>query len=182
MFSLSLPINCKPFISRTNVTLQLASEIPPAISASILTDAAPTPEKGEATVLQGTSSPQSTSKLGRQRRRKIPTRRANISLENPRTWNRPIGVDVLPAYDEALKYITEDSNAIKLEMAEISKRMKSIEGSEDNEDKLKVKQMQEKLGILEIQSEINIPSVRWSFANAMGDYSRFNIKLKTHED
>jgi large subunit ribosomal protein L35 len=99
--------------------------------------------------------------------RAIRTRRPRISLQHPREWNRPLAFGVLPAFDEALKVIKEDSIALKDEV-------KALEGAIAREketpqpDQHALQVLENKLKILEVQSEINFPQVRWKCANGMG--------------
>lgn len=103
--------------------------------------------------------------------RPIRTRRPRISLQHPREWNRPLAFGVLPAFDEALKVIKEDSIALKDEV-------KALEGAIAREkktpqpDQHALLELENKLRILEVQSEINFPQVRWKCANGMADMSK----------
>ena len=131
---------------------------------------------------------------GRQRRVFIPPKRPAISLESPRVWNRPLKKGVVPAYDLALATLTKDSLLLKAE----AKQMRSdISKKEANYQKLKaeleklpneetvseernslneemrtldeeLERMLEKLNTVEVQSEVNLPDVRWKVNNAMG--------------
>ncbi len=106
-----------------------------------------------------------TSERPKARKYKIPTRRPNISPENPRKWHPALRKGFLPAYDEALKLIREDSLEIKAEITDLKKQ---IAGAKEEGATDELAEMEKKLGILEVQSEINIPSVRWKFANGLG--------------
>jgi len=108
---------------------------------------------------------------GRTRRGRVIKRRPQISLENPRDWKRPIAYGVLPAYDEALRYLIKDSTALKKE-AEVLKAAISKEEKDPERDKHALEKKREKLNILEVQSEINLPEVRWKVANGMADMTR----------
>jgi large subunit ribosomal protein L35 len=126
----------------------------------------------------------------RPRRKFIPPKRPAISLESPRTWNRPLKKGVVPAYDLALAALTKDSLLLK---AEAKQMRRDISEKEENYQKLKVEleneesvekrsslnekmqtldeeleKMLEKLNIVEVQSEVNLPDVRWKVNNAMG--------------
>jgi large subunit ribosomal protein L35 len=90
-----------------------------------------------------------------------------ISLKNPKDWNRPIVYGVLPAYDEALGYIMEDSAVLKKEAEELRVSMEKEEEDPDREEGA-LEKKRERLDILEIQSEINLPEVRWKVDNNMG--------------
>ncbi|KAF8313791.1 PEBP-like protein [Clavulina sp. PMI_390] len=74
-------------------------------------------------------------------------------------WARPVEAGALPAYDEALAYIQRDSEAKK---AELSLRRKAKDS----------KWTQVELERLEIESEINLPEVRWNFSQGKMDLSR----------
>lgn len=99
--------------------------------------------------------------------RKYPTKRPRISLENPRQWSRPLGVGVLPVYDEALAYIKRDSALRKQELQEYREELVKAESAKPVKT-AEVERLKEKVEILEIQSEINLPSVRWKARNGMG--------------
>lgn len=130
---------------------------------------------------------------GRQRRKIIPKRPA-ISLESPRVWNRPLKKGVVPAYDLALAALTKDSLLLKAEAKQmrhdISKkeadyqRLKAKLEELPNEETVseernslneemrtldeELEKMLKKLNIIEVQSELNLPDVRWKVNNAMG--------------
>ncbi len=97
-----------------------------------------------------------------------PTSRPSISLERPRQYSRPIGVGVLPAYDEALEYIKWDSKLRKEELKRYQIALDKAQ-SEPELDAAAVERLKEKVKILEIQSETNLPSVRWKARNGMGE-------------
>lgn len=117
---------------------------------------------------------------GRRRRRKesIPPRRPEISATNPRKWNRPLAEGILPAYDLALKVIRTDSVRLRNEVTELQVRIAEKEAQvlalggprteAAREDEEVLENMRERLRILQVQSEINLPEVRWRVANAMG--------------
>lgn len=111
---------------------------------------------------------QSSDTKGRTRRGRLVTRRPDISLEKPREWKRPIAFGVLPAYDEALRYIMKDSSALKKEAEGLRTSIKKEEGNSDR-DEVALEKLRAKLNVLEVQSEINIPEVRWKVANGMGE-------------
>lgn len=99
--------------------------------------------------------------------RAIRTRRPRISLQHPREWNRPLAFGVLPAFDEALKVIKEDSMALKDEVTALEGAI-AREKETPQPDQHALRVMEDKLRILEVQSEINFPQVRWKCANGMG--------------
>lgn len=127
-----------------------------------------------------------TSGFGR-RKRKQPTRRPRISTAEPRKWNRPVAKGFIPAYDLALNYLQADSLKLKLEARELGKIIAGKEAEyqtlsrrvdaeptnekiteEKNVKDIELESLREKELILEVQSEINLPQVRWEIANAMG--------------
>ena len=116
-----------------------------------------------------------TGGRGRRRRRIVVKRRPPISLTNPRKWNPPVKPGALPVYDEALKLIKGDSARLKKELRSVQSRVSEIEKElpkADGEARLGLEEesqsLQERVKILEVQSEINLPWVRWYAANGMG--------------
>lgn len=105
--------------------------------------------------------------LKKRQTRPLKTRRPKISLEQPREWRRPLAHGVLPAFDEALKFIKADSEALKVEMQNVQASLRAAEQAPEL-DPVSIRQMKEKLNYLEIQSEINFPQVQWKCANGMG--------------
>ena len=127
------------------------------------------------------------------RNRKIPPKRPNISRETPRAWNRALGEGVVPAYDLALQYLYRDSKHLKAEEAELRARIAVKEGEYQvlqakvdtlpEEEKAarqtelenleeEIEKLMKKAEIVEVQSDVNFPGVRWTVNNAMG---RVNI-------
>ena len=98
------------------------------------------------------------------------TRRPHINPASPRQWNRPLAPGVLPAFDEALRYIRQDSHALRAEVQYNRSALRDAESSPNPDPKL-INGLKEKLAILEVQSEVNCPEVRWYFRNGLGDYS-----------
>ncbi|KIM52354.1 hypothetical protein SCLCIDRAFT_56180, partial [Scleroderma citrinum Foug A] len=97
-------------------------------------------------------------------------RRPNISRERPREWNRPLAFGVLPAYDEALKYIKTDSEVLKTETQQLQAALEKAKAAPEPDTDV-IQKMEEKLAILEIQSQVNLPEVRWKVRNGMADMS-----------
>ncbi|GJE94174.1 PEBP-like protein [Phanerochaete sordida] len=127
--------------------------------------AAPAPAKA-----QETAAPESDAKPNS--RRVWPTRRPPITLERPRQYMRPIGKGVLPAYDHALEYIKKDAGDLKKELHAVKAELEKAQASEEPEAAERVAELQEKVSILEVQSEINLPSVRWKARNGLADMTR----------
>ncbi|KAI0791795.1 phosphatidylethanolamine-binding protein [Abortiporus biennis] len=129
------------------------------------------PEQTSEPVSSETSAQASNVSSPKGKGRTGPFKRPAISLEKPRQYFRPIGVGVLPAYDEALKYIKYDSVARKDELASYKEALaKELAKEEKDEDE--IERLTEKVHILEIQSEINIPSIRWKANNGMADLNK----------
>lgn len=68
-------------------------------------------------------------------------------------WVRPLEPGALPAYDEALAYIERDAADKRAELTR-RRQMKDQEGRQWSAEQLEK---------LEIESEINLPEVRWNF-------------------
>lgn len=115
----------------------------------------------------------------KRRRVQWPTSRPSITLERPRQYMRPIGVGVLPVYDEALQYIKKDSEKIKKQLVAVKAEIETLQASpEPNVEE--IEGLKEKVHILEIQSQINLPSVRWKARNGLGTSIRDASRSSTH--
>ncbi|KIM48480.1 hypothetical protein M413DRAFT_232898 [Hebeloma cylindrosporum] len=171
-------------VSRGNATVAVNSAAPQASE--------PTPPPPEAPPVAKTE--------GRKRKKILP-KRPPISLESPRKWARPLKSGVLPAYDLALRVLKRDSENLKAEAAELRVRIAEVQSvyaelegklqalredaSVGLEAKVAARQrleevdselegMLQKVNILEVQSQINLPSVRWTVSNAMADMSNLS--------
>lgn len=90
-----------------------------------------------------------------------------------------MGVGELPVYDEALKVIFEDSKKVKGELEGVREEMKRLEGNGGaGEVEAELKALRKKEKVLEIQSEINLPQVRWAVANGMGTLPFFSLSSR----
>lgn len=78
----------------------------------------------------------------------------------PTKWVRPLEPGALPAYDEALAYIERDAANKRAELA----RWREMKDKNVEQDELER---------LEIESEINLPEVRWNFQQGNGMFSVF---------
>ncbi|TFK99620.1 phosphatidylethanolamine-binding protein [Pterulicium gracile] len=172
--------------ARANATLQPAnsSAVPASsIPPSLLTAATDAPKSGEkdkrtpSAPKLATSSPATTN--GRRRRKGGPRKpavqkRPEVSVGKPKQWNKALAPGVLPAYDLALELILKDSSRLKGEAEAVRKEISNLEansnGAEDDSGKLA--DLKKLLNTLEVQSEVNIPEVRWSVANAMVDMNK----------
>jgi len=168
------------FVARGNATIGVYSMAPQASE--------PTPPESPAIAAEAPMT-------GGRKRKKVLPKRPPISLESPRKWVRPLKAGVLPAYDLALSVLRKDSENLKAEAAELRVRISEKQAvyaeleaklhalrenpSVELEAKVAGRQrleevdaelesMLEKLNILEVQSQINLPSVRWTVNNAMG--------------
>jgi hypothetical protein len=146
-------------VSRSNVTLSRPDE---------------SPQWTEESPCTSTEVPLLRTRPSRRRRPTFYTKgRPAISPDNPRTWNRPLAPGVLPAYDEALKIINRDSAALKKQCEGLRAILRKLDAGEEVKDDQMSGKLKEKLRILEVQSEINLPSVRWTIANGMGECGLF---------
>ncbi|KAI6153165.1 phosphatidylethanolamine-binding protein [Pisolithus tinctorius] len=116
------------------------------------------------------SQPEATAESAKKRWPYKP-RRPNISRDRPREWHRPLAFGVLPAYDEALKYIKADSEALKTQEQHLRAALAETKASADPNTEV-VQEMEKKLEILQIQSQVNLPEVRWKAKNGMADMSK----------
>ncbi|RPD70802.1 PEBP-like protein [Lentinus tigrinus ALCF2SS1-7] len=158
---------------RGNATLEAAStqaSVPPPPPPVTVKTATPAKEK-ETAPEEPASSEQAEQPKGKQRQ--WPTRRPSISLERPREWCRPIAKGVEPAYDYALRYILRDAAFVKKELEELQAKVKAEEAKPEGErDAQALEEMREKVRVLEIQAEANLPDVRWKARNGMADMSK----------
>jgi large subunit ribosomal protein L35 len=79
-------------------------------------------------------------------------------------WTPALAPGVLPAYDEALALILKDANQKRAELEELKKQLESTSDSERN---LILKRLEK----LDIESEINVPEVRWNFRMGLCTFS-----------
>jgi large subunit ribosomal protein L35 len=114
------------------------------------------------------SLPSDDKKLPPSRSGTWKTRRPHINPEKPRQWNKPLAPGVLPVFDEALRYIRQDSHTLRAEAQYNRSALRDAENS-PNPDPEFIKGLKEKLAVLEVQSEVNRPDVRWHFRNGLGE-------------
>jgi large subunit ribosomal protein L35 len=127
-----------------------------------------------------TSEPSDDKKTSPSRPGNWKTRRPYINPERPRQWNRPLAPGVLPAFDEALRYIRQDSYALRAEAQYNRSALQEAESSSNPDPEL-IKGLKEKLTILEVQSEINRPEVRWNFRNGLGEFPCLRNPSQSHD-
>ena len=137
----------------------------------------PAPKKAEAKASEKSDKAQGDAKgdadAKKPRRRLYPTSRPSITLDRPRQYMRPIGVGVLPAYDEAVEYIRKDSQKLKKQLAGVQAELEKVQASKDPDVAEQAEKLKKKAEILEVQSEINLPSIRWKARNGLGTRSYF---------
>ena len=100
-----------------------------------------------------------------------PTFLAQKRKHHPRRspiWKSPLRPAKVAAYDEALKYIRTDARALRREIAELKTRFQHesarVARAGGRVDDAALAQYREKLWVLEVQSEVNLPEVRYAFA------------------
>ena len=124
----------------------------------------PTPSPAAPTSSPSDADATASAKKRRRLRKKYARQRPSITLERPRDWCRPVAPGVLPAYDEALRYIAVDSRSIKHEAQALAA---TLDGGKVPADE--TQDARTRLETLEIMSEVNLPWVRWKAANGMGE-------------
>lgn len=161
---------------RGNATIEAASASqtqasapppPPPVTAK---PATPAPAANESVSASEDPTESTESEQPKGKQRDWPTRRPPISLERPREWCRPIAKGVEPAYDYALRYILRDAVFLRKELEELRAAVKAEEAKPESErNETVLEGLREKVRILEIQSEANMPDVRWKARNGMGE-------------
>ena len=157
---------------RTNATLEAAA-VSSAAAAPPPPPAPMTAQSSSASsaVLETAENPSEGASEATNTPRKGPTRRPHITLENPREWCRPLAKGVEPAYDHALQYILADAAALREELKALRHTLAAELGKPEGErDEGAVAEMRKKVEVLEIQSEANLPDVRWKARNGMGEF------------
>ncbi|TBU38371.1 PEBP-like protein [Dichomitus squalens] len=158
---------------RGNSTLEAASAQASAPSPPPVTAKTATPPPAQEAASEEPTEPITQTEQTKGKQRKWPTRRPSISLERPREWSRPIAKGVEPAYDYALRYILRDAQFVRKELEELQAKVQAEEAKPEGErDVAALEQLREKMRILEIQSEVNLPDVRWKARNGMADFSK----------
>lgn len=84
------------------------------------------------------------------------------SSKAPRQWTRPIANGVIKAYDEALALIRHDSN---VKIREVQRLLKELDAAAEPGQKQEVEARLQKL---EVESQINLPEVRWGMKEGLG--------------
>ncbi|KAF9050804.1 PEBP-like protein [Hymenopellis radicata] len=117
------------------------------------------------------------------RRRPTGKGKAALSIPKPQglragtpKWTRPLPLGVLPAYDEALKLIHRDAAKLKSEAVaarkEINKAVKALPKlavEERKEKEQELEQLRQKHRIIAVQSQVNLPDVRWACQRGLYD-------------
>lgn len=100
-------------------------------------------------------------------------RKKAAQAQVPREWCRPIAKGVEPAYDYALRYIVKDATFMRKELEELRAAAEAeAKKPEGERDEAALQGMREQIRILEIQSEANLPDVRWKARNGLGECFR----------
>lgn len=155
---------------RYNATLQSAPAQNPNVPPPPLETKKPAARQEPSVSASEPVQPEEKIDKRASRGRRFPSKRPHITLEHPRQYNRPVAAGALPVYDYALEYIKRDSKLRKQELEEYRTLLQKAESTPDwNPEDLE--RLKEKIHILEVQSEINLPSVRWKARNGMGEYS-----------
>ena len=90
--------------------------------------------------------------------------RPSINLERSREWNPPVAPGVIPAYDEAVAYIRADAAALQAEADALRLNLENKQVQTEV-----IEDAKERLDVLEIMAQVNLPEVRWKAANGMGE-------------
>lgn len=162
---------------RGNATLEQASAsanaAPPPPSSEVATSTSkqappPAPAKAQTGSVDASKAVEPAAEDSKPVSGNWKTYRPRITLEHPRQYSRPIARGVLPVYDLALQYIEEDAKVLTQELEDVRKALKVAETGGDAD---RQQALAEKARILEIQSQVNLPEVRWKAANGLGKYS-----------
>ena len=152
---------------RGNATLEAAAATPAPPPPPPVTAKPPTPAP---VAEEPTEAAAEEEQVPKGKQREWPTRRPHISLERPREWCRPIAKGVEPAYDYALRYILRDAAGVRKELEGLRKEVLVEEAKPEGErDEKVLEELRERVKVLEIQSEVNLPDVRWKARNGMGE-------------
>ncbi|KAH7107218.1 PEBP-like protein [Auriculariales sp. MPI-PUGE-AT-0066] len=81
-------------------------------------------------------------------------------------WTRPFKEGRLKVYDLAMEYLKKDRDSLKNEIVELRKTSKKFEEGTPEWQKIR-----DKINIIEIQSEINDPVVRWDVKHGHYDFT-----------
>jgi hypothetical protein len=154
-------------LSRCNATLQAPLKLTKVVHPLPSAKSPSRSSVSEKSTAQGTRFGRTTQGGTPGSRPRISLGRAKITVIQPHKWNRPLAPGVLPAYDEALKLIRRDSLQLKRQMWSLRKAIvKADNAPEKDNDAMRA--MRQQLDILAVQSEVNLPDVRWNCANGMG--------------
>ncbi|KAI0825354.1 phosphatidylethanolamine-binding protein [Trametes gibbosa] len=93
------------------------------------------------------------------------------AAQGPRDWCRPIAKGVEPAYDYALRYILKDAAFMRKELEQLRAAVEAEEKKPER-DEVALESLREQVRVLEIQSEVNIPEVRWKAKSGLADMSK----------
>ena len=154
-------------LEQTAATASTAPPPPPSPKPATSTpQPAPSNAKAKASSVDASKAGEAAAEESKPLSGNWKTHRPRITLEHPRQYSRPIARGVLPVYDLALQYIEEDSKALTKELEELRKSLSAAETEGDAE---RQQALAERVRILEIQSQVNLPEVRWKAANGLGE-------------
>lgn len=111
-------------------------------------------------------TPSSVTVLAGVHTRCLSTLRKHHPRRSP-IWKSPLRPGKVKAYDEALAYIRADSLALRREIAQLKTRFQEEsartvrDGQRVDDDALR--RYRERLWLLQVQSEVNLPEVRYAF-------------------
>lgn len=95
----------------------------------------------------------------------IPAKRRK-PLRSP-IWKSPLRHGKVNAYDEALKYIRADAQTLRRELADLKHDFQQASARDAragrSHDPEALQRYREKMRVLQVQSEINLPEVRYAF-------------------
>lgn len=99
-----------------------------------------------------------------------------------RRWRAPVAKGELPVYDQAVRYIALDAARLRAELGRVRGELAEVAGGEGAEAEAakqkEVDRLRKKVEVLEVQSEVNRPIVRWMAFQGRGTLFRF-ISLRT---
>lgn len=84
------------------------------------------------------------------------------TLKTTPTWKRPLAPGVIKAYDEALALVRKDANLKIQEVQQLKKTLKASPERDTPEERRRLEK-------LEVESQINLPEVRWNVKNGQGE-------------
>lgn len=125
--------------------------------------------KGASAGNAGDNAAKKASRKNRKRRKNKGAAFTRALRARRTRWRPPLAPGTLPVYDLALRYIARDAAKLRIELGNARRELAALEkakaeidvkgGSAVNEERLE--ELREKVRVLEVQSEVNRPVVRW---------------------